>query len=30
MMTLLRADPAFTALHREPRFRELVRKVGLP
>ena len=30
MMALLRADPAFTALHGEPRFRELVRKVGLP
>jgi len=30
MLTLLRADPAFTALHGEPRFRELVRKVGLP
>jgi TolB-like protein/DNA-binding winged helix-turn-helix (wHTH) protein len=30
MMTLLRADPAFTALHSEPRFRELVRKIGFP
>ena len=30
MMTLLRADPAFTALHSEPRFRELVRKMGFP
>jgi glyoxylase-like metal-dependent hydrolase (beta-lactamase superfamily II) len=27
---LLRADPAFTALHSEPRFRELVRKIGFP
>jgi TolB-like protein/Flp pilus assembly protein TadD len=30
MMTLLRADPAFTALHSESRFRELVRKMDFP
>ncbi|MBI2679606.1 MAG: winged helix-turn-helix domain-containing protein [Candidatus Solibacter usitatus] len=30
MMTLLRADPAFSTLHSEPRFRELVRKMGFP
>jgi TolB-like protein len=29
MMPLLRADPAFTGLHDEAKFRELVRRVGL-
>ena len=30
MLPLLRADPAFAGMHGEARFRELVRKVGLP
>jgi TolB-like protein/tetratricopeptide (TPR) repeat protein len=30
MMPLLRSEPSFAALHAEPRFQELVRKLALP
>src|SRR5262249_46494554 len=29
MMPLLQAEPAFTSLHKEPRFRALVQKLGI-
>jgi hypothetical protein len=30
MMPLLKTEPSFAALHAEPRFQELARKLGLP
>jgi hypothetical protein len=30
MMPLLRSEPAFDALHNEPRFQALTRKLALP